>query len=458
MFTTVPVVACFFAVAVDAISSRLFCGASDVNRLCVLCVIPLDTRTGVCPRLTSMVAPSPVLIVGDAVSSGTGLGRIAGEVATRADANLKDVCRIATFGYGGPGSRRFKFPQYHIEGMDNFVLPTLPEVWKDWAGNEPGVILFIWDAGRLGWFSRPNMMCEIEPLKQFLTSAKIERWIYNPVDAEGPHDKLSYPLVQSLLGFDRILAYGQWGEDIIRRSLGDQFSRERDLDSIPHGIDPEVFYPRDRSEARKTFMALTGSGNLRGTLPPPIQDDEILIGTVATNQSRKDWGLWAEICELFHDRHFPKVRFWVHTDRGENNWSIAALLVDFGLADSTVISLGHLSDEEMAQAYSACDLTLGIGAGEGFGYPIAESLFCGTPCIHGKYAGAVDFMDEDLLVNPARRHLESAYNYYRPIFDAKDWVDRMEYLLGKRVNSPSSLDWSNVWPRFDAWFRRGLPK
>jgi glycosyltransferase involved in cell wall biosynthesis len=405
-----------------------------------------------------MVAPSPVLIVSDAVSAGTGLGRIAGEIAARADANLKDVCRIATFGYGGPGSRKFKFPQYAIEGMADFVLPTLPDVWKDWAGKEPGVILFIWDAGRLGWFSRPNMMCEIEPLKQFLTSANIQCWIYNPVDAEGPHDKLSYSLVQSLLGFDRILAYGQWGEDIIRRSLGDEFSRERDLSSIPHGIDSAVFYPRNRGEARKNFLALTRCGTFRGTPPPPLQDDEILVGTVATNQARKDWGLWAEICEMFLARHHPKARFWIHTDRGENSWSIAALLVDFGLADCTVFSLGHLDDDEMAQAYSACDLTLGIGAGEGFGYPIAESLFCGTPCIHGKYAGAVDFLREDLLINPVRRHLESAYNYYRPIFDAKDWVDRMEYLLGKRVNRPGQLDWDNVWPRFDAWFRKGLAR
>jgi glycosyltransferase involved in cell wall biosynthesis len=405
-----------------------------------------------------MVAPTPVLIVSDAVSAGTGLGRIAGEIAIRADANLKDVCRIASFGYGGPGSQRFKFPQYAIEGMADFVLPTLPEVWADWAGKQAGVILFVWDAGRLGWFSRPNVMCEVEPLKQFLTSAKIERWIYNPVDAEGPHDTLSYPLVQSLLGFDRILAYGQWSEDIIRRSLGNEFSQERDLGSIPHGIDPAIFCPRDRSEARKNFTSLTGCGNLRGTTPPPIREDEILIGAVATNQARKDWGLWAEICEMILHRHHPKARFWIHTDKMENYWSLFALLVDFGLADTVMFSLGYLNDDEMAQAYSACDVTLGIGAGEGFGYPIAESLFCGTPCIHGKYAGAVDFVDQDLLINPVRLHLEGVYNCYRPIFDAKDWVDKIEYFLGKRVNQPSPLDWSNVWPRFDAWFRKALAK
>lgn len=405
-----------------------------------------------------MVAAPPVLIVSDAVSSGTGLGRIAGEVAARADASLKDICRIATLGYGGPGSRRFKFPQYAIEGMKgDFVIPNLPDVWKDWAGNEAGVILFIWDASRLGWFSRPNVMCEEPVLKQFLTSAQIQRWIYNPVDAEGPHGRLSYPYVQSLLGFDRILAYGQWGEGVIRRSLGNEFSRERDLGSIPHGIDPAVFYPRDRSACRKNFLSYTGAMNVMAKPQASIPDDAPLIGAVATNQRRKDWGLWAETCALFLERH-PKARFWIHTDKLELEWSIPAELINFGLMDKTAVSLGYLDDNQMAQAYSACDLTLGIGAGEGFGLPIAESLFCGTPCIHGNYAGAVDYMGEDLLVNPVALHLEGVYSGYRPIFKAKDWVDKMEYLLEKRVNRPSELDWKNIWPHFDAWFRKGLRK
>jgi glycosyltransferase involved in cell wall biosynthesis len=405
-----------------------------------------------------MVTPPPVLIIGDSVSSSTGLGRIVAEIAERADATLKDVCRIATLGYGGAGSRRFKFPQYAVPDMDkDFVIHNLPDVWSDWAGTEAGIIFFVWDASRLGWFSRPNMMCEDPTLKQFLINAKIQRWTYSPLDAAGPHGRLAYPLVQSLLGFDRILAYGEFGESVLRESLGDEASRDRDLSSIPHGIDSAVFYPYDRNASRRSFHLLTGAANLRGQTRRAFLDDEVLVGAVATNQARKDWGLWAESCALFLERH-PKAHFWIHTDVLERYWSIPALLVDFGLIDRTAISLGYLTDNQMAQAYTACDLTLGIGAGEGFGYPIAESLFCGTPVIHGKYAGAVDYLFDDLLVNPIAFRLEGLYASKRPVFDAKDWTDKMNYLLGKRVNLPSQLDWSNVWPRFEAWFRRGLVK
>ena len=400
----------------------------------------------------------PLLIVSDAVSSSSGLGRIARELAIRASKHLADVCRIATLGSGGPGSRRLNFPQYSIEGMGgDFIIPNLPEVWDDWAGHQRGVILCIWDASRLGWFSRPSnpAFSVPEPLRKFLINANFQRWTYTPLDAAGPRGRLPFTLAQALLGFDRILAYGKWAESVIRESLGREASEGRDLSSVPHGIDSAVFYPRNHVNSKASFFALTGARPVVQQVRTAILEDEPLIGTIATNQARKDWGLWAESCSLFLDRH-PKARFWIHTDTLERYWSIPALLVDFGLLDRTVVSLGYIDDDHMAQAYSACDLTLGIGAGEGFGYPIAESLFCGTPCIHGEYAGAVDYMEPHLLVKPVDYRYEGLYACRRPVFKACDWADRMDSLLWKRADRPSEIDWNNVWPQFDAWFRKGL--
>ena len=82
------------------------------------------------------------------------------------------------------------------------------------------------------------------------------------------------------------------------------------------------------------------------------------------------------------------VLLWIHIDAMERFWSISALLVDYGLQNQAVVTTGRLTDEQMTWAYSACDVTWGIGRGEGFGFPIYESLACGIPCIHGNY-GAV---------------------------------------------------------------------
>jgi glycosyltransferase involved in cell wall biosynthesis len=298
-------------------------------------------------------------------------------------------------------------------------------------------------------------MCEEPALKSFFGRTKFERWIYAPLDAEGPNGKLSYPLIQSLLGFDRILAYGRWGESVIRKALGDQAAQERELSSIPHGIDSSVFYPRDRAECRNNFFRITHAAKMRGQMPEEVSHDEVLIGTIATNQARKDWGLWARACSAFLIRH-PKTYFWVHVDRLEKDWSIPALLIDFGLLDKTVISLGHLEDDQMAQAYSACDLTLGIGP-EGFGYPAFESLFCGTRCVTGNYGGAPEHMGEHpFLVQPIAFKDEGLYCSRRPVYDPKEWALYMEDALARKPSHPGQLDWTNVWAQFEEWFRKGL--
>jgi glycosyltransferase involved in cell wall biosynthesis len=400
----------------------------------------------------------PVLIVSDAASGQTGLGRIARQIAVRANEHLKDVCRVATMGSGGPGSRKLNFQQYAAEGMEgDFVMPNLPDVWDDWAGEEKGIILFIWDASRLGWIAHPEVMCEAPSLRAFLAARKFKKWIYAPIDAEGPNRKLTYPISQNISGFDRVLTYSGWAEGVVRRTLGAQVSEKVDLSSIPHGIDSSVFYPRGHAKSRAAFGQITGANYIQGTTVTPW-GDEPLIGTVATNQARKDWGLWAESCALFLKVH-PNARFWIHTDKLERDWSIPALLVDFGLLHKTVISLGYLEDDRMAQAYSACDLTLGIGAGEGFGYPIFESLFCGTNCIHGNYGGAPAHMDKHLLVDPIGYHYKGVFTCKRPVFNAQDWADKMVALFDSKAplsDFPEYLDWQYVWPRFEVWIRKGL--
>jgi len=404
---------------------------------------------------TSVNPQRPLLIIGDAPSAPTGLGRITAEVASRAHQHLGDAYRVAALGYGGPGSRRFGFQPYVIEGLTDWVIPTLPEVWQDFAGNEKGIVLAIWDPSRLTWFSRPEteLLKEREALRRWLFNAPFERWLYCPLDATGPDGKLSFPLKQTLLGFDRILAYGQWGQGVIEQTLGQDESAKRHLDSLPHGIDTEVFFESDRQLCRRLFARITGAQTMTGACSP-IAGDEILIGIVATNQARKDWALGIETAAILgKDR---KVRLWIHTDKAEHHWSIPALLIDYGLVDRALISLGYLSDEKMAEAYSACDATLGIGAGEGWGFPLAESLACGTPVIHGNYAGGRDIVPPEMRVEPVAYRMEGLYSSVRPVFQAQDWATRVLQFIGKRATLDPQFAWSNLWPRWQKWLLDGM--
>lgn len=397
----------------------------------------------------------PLLIVGDAPTSATGLGRITGDIAFRIAANLGDVYRVATLGYGGIASRKLNHHHYVAEGMDGWIIPSLPEVWDDWAGKENGIVMFISDPSRLQWFSRPELSDELARypgLKQFLTKPPFQKWIYAPVDASGPNDKLTFPLAQNLLGFDRILAYGNWGKNVIRRTLGDQESEKRGLTSLPHGIDTSIFYPRNKQTSRAFFFPITGASTFRGE-KELVKSDETLIGCVCTNQARKDIGLLIETVAILSRQR--KVRLWLHTDALERHYSIPALLVDFGLIDRVAISLGHIPDDKMASAYSACDITIAPGA-EGFGFPIAESLACGTPVVTGAYAGGAELVPHEMKVSPLGFRYESLWSCRRPVYDPQDFAVKANEWIGNSATLDLRYEWMNNWILFEKWFRESM--
>jgi glycosyltransferase involved in cell wall biosynthesis len=345
--------------------------------------------------------------------------------------------------------------------MSDWLCPTLPGIIEDFAGKERCTVMSIWDAHRLTWLAAPRgcneLFSKFPGLQQWAMSRPFELWGYLPVDSSGPNDRLTFPIMKTLLGFDRLLAYGPFGEGVIRRTIGDEESDKRHLTNLPHGICGETFYELPRKLSRKLFLEYTGAqnffqmiGHVKGTAP--IADDEVLIHIVATNQNRKDWCCGLEACAILAKTR--KIRVWCHLDDLERFWSIPNLLADFGLLDKTIISLGQISDERMATAYSACDIGLGIGLGEGMGYPIFESLFCGTPCLHINYGGAPHWMQNtDLLVEPVAYRYEGAYASQRPVSNAQDWATNADAVIGKRVNRPGELDWNTLWPKWEAWFR-----
>jgi glycosyltransferase involved in cell wall biosynthesis len=396
--------------------------------------------------------PVPILLISDSPTSGTGLGRITCDLATRIHKHLPEF-RVGTMGYGGPISRKLGFPQYPMD-MKDWVLFNLPEVWEDFAGEERGILMTIWDASRLLWFSRPEN-CTDPRLRKFLTDGNFERWGYFPMDATGPDDRLTAILGHIMNGYDRVLGYSKWAYDILKNTLE---PKELDLDWRPHGLDTSVFYPRHHRAARNGFGERIRARTSKGKWMV-IPSDTLFIGIVATNQMRKDYGLGIQIAaQLAEER---KVILWIHTDVLERHWSIPALIKDFNFHhDNCVVTMVQFTDDQMAWNYSACDVTLGIGLGEGFGYPIFESLACGTPCIHGNYGGAPEHMKEEMVVEPYFSRLEGCYNCIRPVYDPNEWVRQIKMLPKRSGESllPSHLDWENLWPSWAEWFLKGLEK
>lgn len=412
----------------------------------------------------------PILFVGDSPSLQTGLARIGRDLAT-AVATLPQF-RLAYLGrmHGAVGEgiadSRLPFMQYTYAptAEDQWGTRVLPEVWRNHAGTDRGVIFTIWDPSRVTWFGNPLPPEDQQylGLHEFLTDGSFDRWGYFAVDAEGPlaGGGLAPILGAAIRGYDRVLAYSQFGKRVIQATLTQSEERDPisdasptpDVDWAPHGINLNAFKPRDSKSARTKFGL-------------PVDNDAPLIGCVMTNQPRKDWGLWARTMAIVAEE-LPDVVLWAHISAVDTHWDLRVLLDTFGLWDRTVVTNDTPSDAEMSWRYSACDLVVLPSLGEGFGYPIVEAQACGVPVVHGDYAGGAELIhDKSKLVQPVAMRLDTRYCMMRPVYEPDHWALHVLSALKAGceqdavIESVRHLDWTRLWPDvWKKWFLEGADR
>ena len=395
-----------------------------------------------------MSAPIPILFLSDAPERPGGLSRITRDLATLTS-RLPEF-RVGTLGRGARGSRQLPFVQYGYDELTGqWGEHHLAGVWADFAGDERGIVFTIWDASRLHWFAQPAYLPSGE-LRTFLEAGHFERWGYFPIDSTGPGDKLTTQACSTLMGYDRVLTYTSWAEGLVKRSINDAAASQRQLTWLPHGLNLGTFKPQPRRQARAMF--------------PSFHAHDKVLGVVATNQARKDWGLVAMTTRLLRDRLGRSFRAWWHSDTPMRHWNLHALIADFGLGDCVALTTEPMPDDAMARGYAACDVTMHPGLGEGFGYPIAESLACGVPAVHGDYAGGAELLTsrKDWLIEPFAQRLDTLHNCFRPVFTPMDWADAIERVLADRPAPEDCramvehLDWALLWAQWRKWLLAGL--
>lgn len=386
--------------------------------------------------------PIPILFVGDSPDLPTGLARIGRNLASLV-AKLPEF-RVGYLGRGGSNTAKLPFYQQPFPATDQWGENHVEKTWNDFAGEEPGVVFTIWDASRLHWFANPVGING--SLGEFLRSGAFRRWGYFPVDSYGVGERLTAMSADTIHHYDRVLAYGAFGARVIENTI------KRPVEWIPHGVNSERFQPQSKVAGR---MALG------------IPQDGLVVGCVMTNQGRKDWGMAFATAARLAKNH-KKFTFWAHVDTVSRYWDLQALVTDFGLERKTVITTGAMgfTDLQMSFGYSACDVTILPSLGEGFGYPVVESMLCGVGCVTGNYGGSVELIpDAALLVNPVAERLDTLHNCVRPVFSPADWVETIEKVLddpGLRdpelyKSAVAHLDWKLLWPAaWKKWFLDGI--
>lgn len=411
----------------------------------------------------------PFIVYGDGPRLPSGLARIARDLLIRLLPEEERLgIAVHQLGVDPPDGWHWQaWPFWGLQpsmgDQGRAALDTLLTEVREVYAREP-VVLMIMDPSRCydltRWAEDPRLADQGAYL-----AAQI--WGYFPIDSENVWGGLSGPAAEAVKRCDRVLAYGRYGAEVLHTTLegvrqpGVQTAPlpRQAVPYLPHGLD-STFRPGLPLEA-----AGEGFADWRRVLPP----DASIIGCVATNQLRKDLSLLFASAAILK-RQGP-VGVWLHTDQLTNAWDIGQLCGDFNFRrrEICVSTAEHLiSDAVLAARYGASDATLGVGLGEGFGYPLVESLACGTPTIHVRFAGGAELIPRlDWLVEPAGWRLESCYAVKRPVLKPEDVAETLARAIRWRRQDPdfcraycsgavSYLGWDVLWPRWRSWIARGL--
>ena len=279
------------------------------------------------------------------------------------------------------------------------------------------------------------------------------RWAYTAIDGHNPAGYVGGPARDMLMRFDRVLAYTRYGAEVIKASTG--------LASVPH-LPHGIHWTPDVVAQHGAF----GAG--RGTIRTPR------LGCVAANQPRKDLGLFAATLAELRERD-PAWTGWLHTDRLVTGaWAIPELLEVYGLPPEAVEITLNLSDADLIDHYTRCGVTLAPGRGEGFGYPILESLACGVPCVHVDYAGGAELLPAAWRLDPGddqghQGHVDitNPYCIQRPLVSGQTVLACLKPLRNAWAGAEQDLRhycqalvapyyWTTLRDRWVGWIAQGL--
>lgn len=227
--------------------------------------------------------------------------------------------------------------------------------------------------------------------------------------------------------------YGEWAKGIVDKNvqyLIDKLGKKQIVELpanfriIRHGVDPNVFYPIPKKQAREALN---------------IPQDLFIIGMVAGNQRRKDWPSFCEATTEF-SRRYPKkigVLPWttLRPTKGGEMFDIPKMYMDMD-ADIELIKVGddefRWKEQFVNLVYNAMDVHLLLHHGEGCGLPHLEASVVGIPSFGVDATGLKDyFADERQKIKVDRYEVYPGGNHLRPTGSIEDILEKIEWVYNE---------------------------
>lgn len=391
-----------------------------------------------------------IVVLGDSPRLPSGLARIAGDITQRLwDARERLGTQVLQIGweYGRPPLAHTPWP-----------LVTFPDIGQDWGASQVLPLIMQHAAFVDVHPSRVVLFTVWDPARCFeyrdRGSHGLHTWGYFAVDGHNPNGTFGGPAAETIQRYDRVLAYTEYGARVLSNVIkATPWENDRNVpvSYLPHGH-------TWGTDARLRAEILCEPPNALGGWR---------LGCVATNQPRKDLGLFFEVLKILRNRG-EQVHGWLHTDDTVTGaWSIPELLEVYAIDQEwCTVTTGHAPDDWLQQMYASCAVTLAPGRGEGFGYPIVESYAMGRPVVHVDYGGGAELTLPEGRIPADWYTLDNPYCLQRPLLRPQQVATRCADLALLTLEDPSRaafyagtvahLHWDQLWPRWEIWVRQGL--
>lgn len=201
------------------------------------------------------------------------------------------------------------------------------------------------------------------------------RWVhYFPLDV----DWVFQPHVEALREVDQAVTYTTFARDALHK-----VDPKLDLAVVPHGCDPQTFYPltaEERQAARQEYFG--------------IDPDRFMVMCVARNQWRKDLVRTMRCFREFKEQYSQERRareavLYLHSkvrDVG-GNLMIQARQAGLDMKQDVIFTPDDFNEnqgynlEDMNRMYNAADAVVSTALGEGWGLAMTEAFCTKTPAL-----------------------------------------------------------------------------
>jgi glycosyltransferase involved in cell wall biosynthesis len=219
-----------------------------------------------------------------------------------------------------------------------------------------------------------------------------------------PVDSIPYPryilLVQNpqqyldtaflLSSMDHIVTYSEFGKNAVRNMLESSFSETPEKSSLPDitriylGVDSELYYSKDKKEARKIFDGA-------------VSADTLLFNCIKVNSMRAGfdsllnaWSIYMTKAKGRDPELARRSKLYLHTNVEGSGYPLPVIMKRYNIENSLLLNPelkpGHGFPETiMTDVVSSSDIAISATRGEGFGLNIIEAMSCKVPCIIPDY-------------------------------------------------------------------------